>query len=185
MYIIKTCTCFVLVFAVFAGCIGTADDSLSMGAYVKEGIEHIAPVYADLHNDFITKNYESMAEHAQQLQRVVETELAGIGYDDRSANTFATGLSRKDTLLHSKYEGYLKKLQSMAISVQIPVSWIKNDPSKLSQNELLNAFKDAFSLSKEGRFQFEALLKSCAEYKTDCGQKLSDAKDLRKDIAFL
>jgi hypothetical protein len=126
-----------------------------------------------------------MAQHAQQLLRVIENELASIGYDDRSTNTFATGFSRKDSLLHSKYEGYLKRLRSMAISAQVPASWIKNDPSKLSQNELMNAFKDTFSLSKEAKFQFEALLNSCTEYKTDCGQKLSTTKDLRREITFL
>lgn len=211
MHIIKVCTCLVFVLAVFlSGCMGVdeeiqssaqpipqislpkhgasdtdASDSLVMGRYVIGGIEHIAPVYSDLHNDFITRNYESMAQHAQQLLRVVENELAGIGYDDRSANTFATKLSRKDSLLHSKYEGYLKRLRSMAISAQVPASWIRNDPSKLSQNELVNEFKDTFSLSKEAKFQLESLLNSCTEYKTDCGQKLSTAKDLSREITFL
>jgi len=159
--------------------------SVVMGPYVFGGVKNISPMYSELRDDFATKDYEKMATDSQKIKRFVENELENIGFDERSAtNEFMEKLSTKDTMIYKKYEGYLNKLKELSESIQIPLSWIRDDPSKVGLGDKLDSFSTTFAIAKETKDQFESMMESCDEYGADCGQNLTEAKELKKLITF-
>lgn len=156
-----------------------------MGPYVYAGIKNLSPLYSDLRDDFATKDYDKMASDSQKLKRFVEDELDNIGYDDRKVTNDKLGkLSTKDTMIYKKYEGYLNNMKKLSESIQIPLSWIKDDPSKVELGDKLDSFSVTFSISKDSKDKVEAMMDSCEEFKADCGENLTGYNELTKELSF-
>lgn len=156
-----------------------------MGPMVIASIKEITPIYSAIRDDFAVKDYDKMAIDALKLRRYSEDKFEEIAHDNGLPNIELLGeLSSKDMQVFTKYKVYIAGLIDLAISIQTPLSWIKDDPSKVSLLDKMDSFTGAIAQSKNSYDQLEKLMDTCDEFGADCGQNLSEIKVLEKPIEF-
>lgn len=157
-----------------------------IGPYVVESIDKISPLYSNLKDDFTTKDYDKMATDALVLGKYAEERLDEIAIEDKLLNKELFGeLSNKDLLIFNKLVGYLLDMREISDLVKLPLSYIKDDPSKITLRDKLDSFSAVMSKSKAATFHFDELMDVCTGFDVDCGQNLPGKKILEKKIEFL
>ena len=156
-----------------------------IGSFVDKTIESVGPIYSDIRDDFVTKDYDKLAIDALKLQRYAEDRLDEISLDEQLPNKAILGeLSSKDNIIFKKLVNYLINLRYLAESVQKPLSTIKDDPSKVPLSEKETLFEEAIAQSDKTSIIFKVLIESCDEFGADCGQELSVVDVLEKPFKF-
>lgn len=157
-----------------------------VGPHVIESIEKISPIYSNLRDDFTTKDYDKMATDALVLGKYAEEKLDEIAIEEKLPKTELFGkLSSKDLLIYNKFIRYLLDMKDISEKMKLPISYIKDDPSKITLRDKLDAFSAVMSKSKEATFHFDELMDTCSDFDVDCGQNLPAKKVLEKQIEFL
>lgn len=156
-----------------------------LGPLVMSSLGEVGPIYSDIRDDFAIKDYEKMAIDALKIRRFAEEKLEEVAHDDGLPNVEVLGeLSAKDMQVFTRYRSYLRGLKDLSISIQTPLSWIKDDPSKVSLIDKMDSFSDAIAQSKNQNEQLDKLLDTCSEFGADCGQESSEIEVLKKQIEF-
>ncbi|HWQ67294.1 MAG TPA: hypothetical protein VN372_10525 [Methanospirillum sp.] len=162
---------------------GTA---LVMGEYVLDGIMNMSPIYSDIRDDFAVKDYTRMATDSLKLQRYTEKVLEDLSFDSKVPNKDLFGdISNQDLMVFKKYIGYLNSMKKLSESIQLPLSFIKDDPSKVGLRDKIDSFSPAMYQSREAKEQLESLMTTCDDFGAICGQNFDEVKNLKKPLEFL
>jgi hypothetical protein len=177
---------YIAIVVILAGGCGIAvAEPLTLSDYITSGIKNIAPIYADLQNNFSSKDYEHAIENTHKLKRMVEHELEITGYyNGELSKSIKAGLTKKEGVVFAKYEGFLFQLKTLSEAILPTLSWVNDASSNFKRIVRFEMGEEALDDARAATYQLDALLKACDEYGVDCNGKSSEVKELKRPLQF-
>lgn len=158
-----------------------------MNSYIISGFDTIAPIYTDLREHLAVNDYYEIDAASRSLIRASNSELAKIGYTDKSSkNEFRNGLSKTDKLLYNKYKAYLLEIRSLGANAQTPIIlWRKENGLSFDLMDKEESFLEVRRAAGRTTVQLGSLLGSCKFYHIDCNENSSNVKALKREFMVI
>lgn len=149
--------------------------------YIYEKMSELQPIYKSINDGYLTENYDQMSADALKITHLTEDIIDEISTDAGLPKSELLGsLSSKEQIVFNKFIKYVNMLNDYSYYLHIPLGYVKEDPSKISEAEEYLAFQTALEQRKGMQFQAKALFASCEDYGLDCIQNDFDRKDFEK-----
>lgn len=158
-----------------------SDEYIELGLFIAQTLSNISPIYQEVRDSYAIEDYEGLSKAALKLQRFTENIRDSYFTEEKDPYLEKFGkLTEKEQIIMNKFYGYLSKLYKFSTSLQTPLSYIKEDPSKYSEWDEVFAFKEPLSFKGEADRALGQVFDSCSEYEIDCNHGLFKEKDLKR-----